>query len=43
MKDLTVMYEFGTVSESFILDFMKNYGLTLPKKYIELIQKHNGV
>lgn len=43
MKDLTVMYDFGTVSESFILDFMKNYGLTLPKKYIELIQEHNGV
>ncbi|WP_335959769.1 SMI1/KNR4 family protein [Acinetobacter bereziniae] len=43
MKDLNVMYDFGTVSESFILDFMKNYGLILPKKYIELIQKHNGV
>ncbi len=43
MKDLNVMYDFGTVSEIFILDFMKNYGLTLPKKYIKLIQKHNGV
>ena len=43
MKDLNVMYDFGTVSESFILDVMKNYGLILPKKYIELIQKHNGV
>ncbi|WP_228270494.1 SMI1/KNR4 family protein [Acinetobacter guillouiae] len=43
MKNLTVMYDFGTVSECLLLDFMKNYGLTLPKKYIELIQKHNGV
>ena len=43
MKDLTVMYDFGSVSESFLLDFKKKYGLNLPKKYMELIQKHNGV
>ena len=43
MKDLTVMYDFGTVNESLLSEFMKNYGLTLPKEYIELIQKHNGV
>jgi len=43
MKDLTIMYDFGSINKSFLVDFIKTYELTLPVKYIELIAKHNGV
>lgn len=43
MKNLTVMYDFGTVDESYLLDFSKRYDLNLPKKYMDLMKQHNGV
>ncbi|WP_227541450.1 MULTISPECIES: SMI1/KNR4 family protein [Acinetobacter] len=43
MKNLTVMYDFGSINKSFLVEFINTYGLTLPEKYMELMEKHNGV
>lgn len=43
MKHLTVLYDDGQANIQWIEDFEKEYNISLPKSYCDLMLKHNGV
>lgn len=43
MKNLTILYDQGQADIQWIKDFEKEYNISLPKSYRDLMLKHNGV
>ncbi|STZ64303.1 SMI1 / KNR4 family [Moraxella lacunata] len=43
MKQLKIIDDNGQADIQLIRDFEKEYNITLPNSYVELISKHNGL